>query len=66
MKMCVDRIEEGRAVLLPESGEGFSCPLPLLPRVKEGDWLDITFRADPETTRARREEAERLLRELLE
>jgi hypothetical protein len=65
--LVVDRIEEGTAVLLPQDGRPgeIKCPLSLLPPVKEGDVLRAGFEQDPAATQKCRDEAQKLLKELL-
>ncbi|MDR3349015.1 MAG: DUF3006 domain-containing protein [Acidaminococcales bacterium] len=65
--LVVDRIEEGIAVLLPQDGGTgeIKCPASLLPPVKEGDVLRASFEPDPDETQKCRDEAQKLLRELL-
>ena len=67
--LVVDRIEGCVAVLLPQNGEPgeMKCPVSLLPpALKEGDAIRAIFEADPEATLKYRDEAQTLLRELLE
>ncbi|MBR0082248.1 MAG: DUF3006 domain-containing protein [Clostridia bacterium] len=62
MHWTVDRIEEGFAVLITDTGEVFSVPASALGPVAEGDVLSVL--PDPEETERRRQAAETMLRSL--
>lgn len=68
IKTIIDRFEGDVAVLLAGDGEEKAhWPKVLLPEgAKEGDILRISLTIDAEATRQAREEAETLLRQLLE
>lgn len=68
MKAVIDRIEDGVAVLLfEEKGLFVNIPIALLPQdVKEGDWLNITWRVDKNTTRDMYRKNKDLLEKLIE
>jgi hypothetical protein len=67
-KAVIDRMEESKAILLVGEKEcTVAWPRELLPQgAKEGDVLDIQLSVNREATREAREEAEVLLRQLLE
>ena len=61
MKLTVDRIEEDKVVLENESGQSAPVPAFLLPKVSEGDVLDISVNFEETKTR-RNEVRERMNR----
>lgn len=70
MRLIVDRIEDGRAVLETENGERIDIAQKELPQgAKEGEVLEEQGGAlvlVPEETKGRRESMRNLLRELIE
>ncbi|MCX7779996.1 MAG: DUF3006 domain-containing protein [Negativicutes bacterium] len=68
VKAVLDRIEAGRAVLLAGENEtAVSWPRRLLPpEAKEGDILVFAIDVDEQATRQSRQEAEKLLRQILD
>lgn len=68
IKAVIDRFEDGRAVLLAgDREEAVRWPKALLPEgAKEGDILRVSLAVDADATRQAREEAETLLRQLLD
>lgn len=66
MHAVVDRFENGFAVLL-FGEEAIRVEIPrclLFPGVQEGDWLQVTFKPDPERTEGRRAKIHSLLEKL--
>ena len=67
LKLVVDRIESGKAVLVlyDDDSVSFTLPLECLPEgTLGGDHLNVTFTQAIESREAERERAERLLKEL--
>ena len=62
MYWTVDRIEEGIAVLVTDTGKVFSVPASALGPIAEGDVLSVL--PDAAETQRRREAAETMLRSL--
>lgn len=67
MQAVIDRVEGDTAVLLfEESGLIVNVPLVLLPASsKEGDWLNVHFRADTGKTSAMLSKNKKLLEKLM-
>jgi hypothetical protein len=67
MKVSVDRVEEGIAVLIPldDPRQRITVPAKFLPPgSREGDVLTLTFEEDPEETAAARERVSLLIDKL--
>lgn len=67
MKVTLDRIEDGIAVLLIRNDESIqiNIPIELLPAdCREGDILDITISRDLESTKAAKERVSSLIERL--
>lgn len=64
-RVCIDRIEDGVAVLLFGEAEEVLVPTRMLPAgASEGDWLLLRLTSDSEETEARRRSVEERRRRL--
>jgi hypothetical protein len=60
-RFFVDAIDGGRARLLTDGGDSLTVPVSVIPAcAREGDWLCVSFKLDPE----RRDETRRAIDDL--